>query len=229
MQNVDFANGYKKQIAKAEEPVVPKLIPATVTTGGNGASGLYAAYAAAIEKQNQLLQQQYALEEQQRRAAMEATINANNQAADKSLKEAYVANMLAKKNLPQQMKAVGISGGASETTLADLQNTYMNNRFGIEENRNDANNQARQAYNAGVVGDYSKFLAKQYDLQGTLADKAFESYTSAKGDKQTVEGYKIGDGNKVYTDGDSLLQALIAQGMSISAARQYLKEQGLFE
>ena len=202
--------------------------------GGNDAanaiSAAYSAYAAAIEEQTRLLREQQELAERQRRAAMESTINANNKAADKSLREAYVANMLSKKNLPQQLKALGVSGGASETTLADLNNTYMNNRFGIEENRNTANSQAMQAYNNGVAGDYSEFLAKQYALQGNLAEKAFDASVSAAKNKDSstnLNGYKIGDDDTVYTSGQALLRELRARGYTEAQAREYLKYYGI--
>lgn len=212
--------------AEIEEVTTPKK---TTSTGGGG-SATYNAYAAAIDEQNRLLREQQALAEKQRRAAMEATINANNQAADKSLKEAYVANMLSKRNLPQQLKALGISGGASETTLADIDNTYMNNRFGIEENRNDANMQARMAYDQGVAGDYSNYLAKAFELQGNLADKAKASggTTTKTKTADSVSGYKIGGSSKVYTDADSLIADLKGMGMTEQMIREYLTKVGLY-
>ena len=214
--------------AEIEEVVQPKKT--TTSAGSGGGSATYNAYAAAIDEQNRLLREQQELAEKQRRAAMEATINANNQAADKSLKEAYVANMLSKRNLPQQLKALGISGGASETTLADIDNTYMNNRFGIEENRNDANLQARLAYDNGVAGDYSEYLSKAYELQGNLASKAKASggTTTKTKTADSVSGYKIGGSSKVYTDADSLIADLKGMGMTEQMIREYLTKVGLY-
>jgi len=198
-----------------------------IVKSDNGASSLYSAYASALDRQYQLLQEQQALAEKQRRAAMEATINANNQAADKSLKEAYIANMLAKRNMPQQLKSAGISGGATETTLADLQNSYMNNRFNIEQNRNDANAQARLAFDNGVASDYGNYLAKQYELQGTLADKAYSGYSKAKDNAQTSAAYKAGD--ITASSVVDLYNKLIDKGYTQKAVEDYLIAQGIVQ
>ena len=203
-------------------------------TGGGGTAGsVYDVYARAVDEQNRLLKEQRDLAEKQRRASMEATITANNMAADKSLKEAYIANMLAKKNLPQQLKALGISGGASETTLADIENTYMNNRFGIEDGRNEANLKARLAYDDGVAGDYAQYLTKAFDLQGTIADrlaglgtaKASGGTTSAPA--TTAAGYKVG--NITAKDEVDLYQQLMNAGYNQEAVEQYLLNQGVIK
>lgn len=203
-------------------------------TGGGGTSGgVYDVYARAVDEQNRLLKEQRDLAERQRRASMEATITANNMAADKSLKEAYIANMLAKKNLPQQLKALGISGGRSETTLADIENTYMNNRFGIEDGRNDANLKARLAYDDGVAGDYAQYLTKAFDLQGTFADrlaglgtaKATGGTTSAPA--TTAAGYKVG--NITANDEVDLYLKLMEKGTPQDVAELYLIQQGIIK
>ncbi len=226
MQNVDFANGYKKKPEKPADPDIGDVKVIDQPAGDKG--GAQSAYARAIGEQNRILMEQQALAERQRKAALDATIKANNKAADKSLREAYIANMLSKKNLPQQLKAVGVSGGASETTLADIQNTYMNNRFGIEEQRNEANAQARQAYNAGVAGDYNNFLTKQYELQGTLADNLRKmGSSSAAAEPQSVKGYKIDSMGITATSEADLFRKLVAGGLTQEQAEQYLIRQGI--
>lgn len=190
---------------------------------GNG--GVYGAYASAVDQQNSLLKQQQEMMERQRRRAMEATVNANNQAADNSLKEAYIANMMAKRNLPQQLKAAGVSGGATETTMSDIQNTYMNNRFGIEANRNNANLQARLAYDNGVMGDYSDYLAKEFELKKGLADKVVDSAGTTK-EPEKLTGYKLG--NITAKDEVDLYKQLI-QAYGQEAAEQYLLNQGIIK
>ena len=60
-----------------------------------------------------------------------------NTAADGALKEAYVGKMMAERNLPQQLAAVGRSGGASESTILALQNAYGANRGQVEQVRHD--------------------------------------------------------------------------------------------
>lgn len=198
-----------------------------VTTYDYGADkgGVYGAYASAVDQRNSLLKQQQEMMERQRRRAMEATVNANNQAADNSLKEAYIANMMAKRNLPQQLKAAGVSGGATETTMSDIENTYMNNRFGIEANRNNANLQARLAYDNGVMGDYSDYLAKEFELKKGLAGKAVASDGTVK-EAEKLTGYKLG--NITAKDEVDLYKQLI-QAYGQEAAEQYLLNQGIIK
>jgi hypothetical protein len=111
-----------------------------------------------------LYKQQYDLAEKQRKRRLDATIQANNDAAERSLADAYVAYMLQQRNLPQQLRANGINGGATETTLGDLSNTYQNSRNKIMLGRDDANAQARLAYDSRVAEDYDKFLTNKINL-----------------------------------------------------------------
>lgn len=55
--------------------------------------------------------------------------------ANRALQEAYINKMLNERNLGQQMAAQGLSGGASESTLASLLNNYGNARNKIENTR----------------------------------------------------------------------------------------------
>lgn len=216
MQNVYFATGYKKK------PEIPDIKPVKNTQ-------VYQAYSTAVDRRDQILREQYELAERQRKAAMDATIKANNRAASESFRDAYVSNMLTKRNLPQQLKALGVSGGRSESTLTDIENTYMNNRMGIQKRRSDANAQARAAYNSGVAGDYSNYLTGLYNLEDSrmkaLADKA-DSETATSG---STEGFQIGGTGKIYTESNKmdLLNDLVSKGLTLDEARRYLKSQGL--
>jgi hypothetical protein len=55
----------------------------------------------------------------------------NSEATD-AFRQAYVNRMLSEKNLGQRMAAMGMSGGASESTMAGLINNYGNARSGIQ-------------------------------------------------------------------------------------------------
>ena len=57
--------------------------------------------------------------------------------AERSLREAYINHMMNKRDLNQSMSAQGLTGGASETTMASMANQYGNSRTGINENWND--------------------------------------------------------------------------------------------
>ncbi len=159
----------------------------------NTVTTVYNAYAAAIERQNALLRQQQELARQRREAQMNATINANNLEAEKSLNDAYILNMMQKKNLPQELKSLGISGGVSESTLSDIENTYMNNSANIDMERNNANAKARLSYENGVNDDYSDYLAKYAKLNESLISKAFAKSSSKRSEsKQDKEKSSLG-------------------------------------
>ena len=72
-------------------------------------------------------------------AAQKENLNfATNQLTDtthEALKQAYINKMQTLRNLPQQMSAQGLNGGASETTLASMNNNYGNARNQLETER----------------------------------------------------------------------------------------------
>ena len=72
-------------------------------------------------------------------AAQKENLNfATNQLTDTTndaLKQAYINKMQTLRNLPQQMSAQGLNGGASETTLASMNNDYGNARNQRETER----------------------------------------------------------------------------------------------
>lgn len=156
-------------------------------TASNSISAEEAAYQAYLleamqqqrASQERLLKEQFDRQEQQRRDNLNATIKANNDNAEAALREAYIANMMAQRNLPQQLKANGISGGATETTYADIMNTYMNNRNNIEKEKLNANAQARLAFDNGVADDYNDYLTNQYKLAGSNAETALKAAQSS--------------------------------------------------
>lgn len=63
-----------------------------------------------------------------------------NQSYDDSARQAYIANMQGKKNLPQQLAMSGATGGATETANLGLQTSYENNLTNINTNRANALN-----------------------------------------------------------------------------------------
>lgn len=163
---------------------------------------------ARIRQQNNALQQQYDMLLQRQKANYDATVKANNAQADEALRETYIANMLSRKNLPQQLKANGISGGATETTLADLQNTYMNNRNAIERQRINANNQARLGYDDKLADAYGDYLTKQT----SIVNSANKTTTQ----KAQTENEKVA----------SMVANLKAQGYSATQIAYVLRQYG---
>ena len=107
--------------------------------------------------------------------------------AAKSLREAYVNKMLTQKNLGQQLSAQGLSGGATESTLAGLQNNYGNSRNGINTTLNDNLTSlentyqgnlasALQAYNTNQASAQSERAQYMAQLESDLANLTANSY-----------------------------------------------------
>ncbi len=71
---------------------------------------------------------------------------------DRALQEAYVNKMLTLRDLSQQMAGQGLSGGASETSLAGLYNNYGNARNELETER--------QQQMAALLNAYQNNMAK---------------------------------------------------------------------
>ena len=115
----------------------------------------------------------------QRKANLDATLQANNSSADKSAQDAYVAYMNNLKNLPQQLRNAGVSGGGSETTIADIANTYQNNRNNIMTNRDNNNSRAQLAYSQGLASDYGDYINNVNSLTvPTMGDITVNAGTS---------------------------------------------------
>jgi hypothetical protein len=82
--------------------------------------------------------------------------------AENSLKQAYINNMLSKRNIAQQMSSMGLNGGMTETTLAGLANNYGNQRNDINKTLNTNLSDIEGKYNSGLSeleGNYSSSLA----------------------------------------------------------------------
>lgn len=138
------------------------------------------------------------------------------QDAENSLRQAYINNMLNRKNLAQQMSAQGLTGGATETTMANMLNNYgnarnninttMNNNLSnLEGNYSDNLSQAMQAYNSAVASANLQKAQQAMSLENALANNQI----SALGDYQSLMQRE----NQNYLD---LLKAAIANGASFA-------------
>lgn len=140
-----------------------------------------------------------------------SSINAD---AENSLRQAYINRMLSQKNLGQMMRAQGLTGGATESTMAGLFNNYGNARNNINTTLNknlsdlEANyqsnlSQAMQAYNSAVASANMQKAQQEMSLENALANNQI----SALGDYQSLMQRE----NQNYLD---LLKAAIANGAS---------------
>ena len=114
------------------------------------------------------------------------------------------------------MSALGLNGGATETTLANMANNYgnarsainttqNNNLYNLEGNYNDNLSQAQQAYNSAVASANLARAQQAMSLENALANNQI----SALGDYQSLMQRE----NQNYLD---LLKAAIANGASFT-------------
>lgn len=136
--------------------------------------------------------------------------------AASSLRQAYINKMLSQKNLGQQMSALGLNGGATESTLANMSNNYGNARSAInttqnnnlsslEGNYSDNLSQAIQAYNSAVANANLQKAQQAMSLENALANNQI----NALSDYQSL----MQNQNAQYLD---LLKTAIANGASFS-------------
>lgn len=121
-------------------------------------------------------------------------MDAVNKNADGAQQQAYINYMMGKKDMPQTLSALGITGGMSESTAASLQNSYGNSRNKIDYGRNEELASVRAAYDANKTEalnaynkqlddfdmnklayeiDYSKQLAAQQQAAAKAASKSY--------------------------------------------------------
>lgn len=156
------------------------VAPASSTPAVDPYASYYNKMVSLYEKQ---LAEERARQERVKQARIEAantTYNTSvenlNNAKDSSLRQAYIKHMQEQKALPQQMQAYGISGGATETNLANMKNVYGTNRTNIlneamaqqrmiEQDRANAIASAEgdaANYEASAIRDYNNGLLDVY-------------------------------------------------------------------
>ena len=106
------------------------------------------------------------------KGAYDNSRNKINEQATDSMREAYINKMLSMKNLSQKLAAMGISGGASESTMAGLLNNYGNARNGIQKTWNSNLSDLEQGYNSNLTDLYNAYQSQMAELANTRAAQA---------------------------------------------------------
>lgn len=179
--------------------------------------------------------------------ASKSDINAD---AEASLREAYINNMLNRKNLQQALTAQGLNGGASETTQASMLNNYGSARNDIETQQaknladllrtyNDNLSSAQNAWSSQMA---SLELQKMQQLQ--QAENALNNMqTAALGNISTDSSYltalqslmKAQNAYELSPTTNNLLQTLTDtnqanyQAIADTSYQQYLEQQRMME
>lgn len=131
------------------EQARPDWIPKGVSGTGGYADGSRDVSGTGLNQNyyEDILREQQKAARERTQAALEANnayIPQVNQYADRRLQDAYISKELNRVNMPQQLSALGYSGGATETSMMDAQTGYENRRIGIDEDRNQALGDIRQ-------------------------------------------------------------------------------------
>ena len=97
--------------------------------------------------------------------------------AEDSLRQAYINNMMTRKNLNQRLSAMGLNGGATETTMSRLENEYGKSRTGINETLNKNISDLNNTYNDNLAAALQSFNSAKanLDLQRMQLENAAEN------------------------------------------------------
>jgi hypothetical protein len=91
--------------------------------------------------------------------------------AASSLREAYINHMMNKRNLGQNLAAMGINGGATESTLANLYNEYGNSRNDINKQTEDIIAQLSNGYNSNLASANQLYNSQFADARNNYASQ----------------------------------------------------------
>ena len=94
----------------------------------------------------------------------------NSEATD-AFRQAYVNRMLSEKNLGQRMAAMGMSGGAAESTLAGLINNYGNSRNGIQKTLDTNLGDLEMNYQGNLADLYNAYQSQMASLANQRASQ----------------------------------------------------------
>ena len=153
----------------------------------------------------------------------DATVNRLNAARDKSmgdvktdaedsLRQAYINNMMTRKNLNQRLSAMGMNGGATETTMSSLENQYGKSRSGINETLNKNISNLDMTYGDNLAA-------------------ALQSYNSAKAnlDLQRMQLEMQAENARQNAEASSMSGAMSIDSGYVSALKQALANQANYQ
>lgn len=135
---------------------------------------------AAQEAQRKAREEAYNRSAAQQKADYEYGQGNLNAATDSALQQAYINNMMQRRNLGQLLSAQGLNGGASESTTAGMLNNYSNSRNALETERqnqlaslmNTYQNNMAQLENQRASGDAADLSQYQTNLSNLTANNA---------------------------------------------------------
>jgi hypothetical protein len=103
----------------------------------------------------------------------------------RALQEAYISRMMQEKSLADQLDAYGLSGGATESVMADLRNNYANNRASVEDKVQQSLRDLLQAYMQNLSdarANYNNQLLDAEQSRLSAAQNLANNFQSAQND-----------------------------------------------
>ena len=157
-------------------------------------------YAEALRAQQRARQRAYDAAAAAQRQQYENGVRNVNSAAEKALQDAYVNKMQNQRTMNQGLTAQGMTGGASETALSRLLNSYDNSRASTENARLEnlanlentyLNNMAslRGILSNGQAGDISQYISNIASLAAQNGVNPLTLYQQSGGDTSSAQSY----------------------------------------
>ena len=126
--------------------------------------------------------------------------------AEASLREAYINNMLNRKNLTQALTAQGLNGGASETTQASMLNNYGNARNNIETTQAKNLADLLRTYNDNLASAQNAWSSQMASLELQKMQQ-LQAAENALANMQTASLGNISTDSSYLTALSSLMKA----------------------
>lgn len=181
--NSDYRNSNGSSAYQSEyDRLLGLKVGDSVWGSSGGSSGSYSSYLerAQREAQNAINARTDAAVKQV--AAQQSGIN---QAASSAAQQAYINRELSARDMGQQLAAIGLSGGASESAVLGLNTGYENSRNSIVQNRDNAiQENINQQNQIRASGDASLAEAEnQYYMQLAQQQQQLEQYERQRADQ----------------------------------------------
>lgn len=94
-----------------------------------------------------------------------------NTEAEDAFRQAYVNRMMSEKNLGQRLAAMGMSGGAAESTMAGLINNYGNARSGIQRTLDTNLGDLEMKYQGNLADLYNAYQQNMANIASQRANQ----------------------------------------------------------
>lgn len=163
------------------------------------------------------------------KAALDAAHTAQQEsirrATEEAQRQAYISSMVAERDLEQNLSAQGLSGGASESTLAKLRNNYANNRNSNEKEYLNTSTDLGIAYQSELANLESQYQQLQEALEAEKAQAIIQNENALANSETSIISQFMDYANSLdYLNASSALN-LAGQEKMAALNQQYALEQ----